>query len=94
MTQLFLREEACISVPTCEVELPSVCYEYVLLPLVNKKLLLSSSLTEYSQTEKDIYREKGESVRCRVATEETDTGTLHGKTQPHSNSQIDRNGLI
>ena len=39
------------------VGFPSVCYEYVLLPLVNKEAASAYSRAEYSQAGRDIERE-------------------------------------
>ena len=58
-----------------DVQFPSVCYEYVLLPLVNREAALVYSRAEYSQTGRDVERE-AESKRCRVAAE----GEGHTKT--------------
>ena len=38
-----------------DVGFHSVCYEYVLLPLVNKEAALAYSRAEYSQAGRDIY---------------------------------------
>ena len=37
-------------------DFPSVCYEYVLLPLVNKEVASAYSRVEHSQTGRDIER--------------------------------------
>ena len=40
----------------CDVEFPSVCYEYVLLTLVNKEAAAAYSKAEYCLTGRDIER--------------------------------------
>ena len=50
-----------------------VCYEYVLLPLVNKEAALAYSRAEYSKAEnpsRDREGKKAESERSHVATQE------------------------
>ena len=42
---------------------PSVCYEYVLSPLVNKEASLAYGIAEYSQAGRDINRESRQSQR-------------------------------
>ena len=42
-----------------DVGCPSVCYKYVLLPLVNKEAALAYSRAEYSQAGRDIERVGG-----------------------------------
>ena len=42
-----------------DVGFPSVCYEFVLLPLVNKEVALVYNRAEYGQTGKDIERVGG-----------------------------------
>ena len=41
--------------------LSSICCDYALLPLVNKEVALAYGRAEYSQAERDIYRESRQS---------------------------------
>ena len=66
--------------------LPSVCYEYVLLPLVNKEFALASGKAEYSKVgnlSRDREGTKAKLDRCHVAAkgERCQNLTL-GKSQP------------
>ena len=76
------------------VEFPSVCCEYVLLPMVSKEAALAYGKAEYSQAgnlNREI--EQTESKRCHVATKGERCWNLTGKPQPHGDTQINRNGL-
>ena len=51
---------------------PSVCYEYILLPLVIKEAVSVNGLVELSQMgnlNRDIERKQVESGKCHVAAE-------------------------
>ena len=72
---------------------PSVCCEYVLLPLVNKETALLYGRAEYNQPGRD-YRESRQSQRDVSLPKDTDVSTLPGKPQPSGNTQNNRNRLI
>ena len=76
-----------------DVAYHSVCYEYALMSLVNKKSALAYGMAEYSQAGK-MYRKWDWSQRdAKLLPKEKDTNwTLTSKT--HGDTQIDRNGLI
>ena len=73
-----------------------VCYEHVLLPLVNKEAVLANGLAEQSQVgnlNRGIERERIDGVRRyqlgAEAEEHAGTlGTLPGKSQPHGNMRL------
>ena len=76
---------------------PSVCYEYVLLPLVNKEAAFGECLIEDSQARRDIYieRESVESERCHVAsTGDRGAENLLVNHEPHDKIKNNRNVFI
>ena len=66
-----------------------MCYEYVLLPLVNNEASLAYGRTEYSR-EGNPGRDKGgkevESERCHIAAEGERCQNIIGKPQPCDNT--------
>ena len=55
---------------------PSVCYEYVLLPLTNEEADLTYGRAEYSQAGRDIERIGEVKTEVICLPKEKDTGTL------------------
>ena len=70
---------------TCDVGFLSVCYEYVLLPLVIKEVKSDriSKVDAVKETPCNCQRRKTPELRI-----------LTSKLQPHSHTQMNRNGLI
>ena len=80
---------------TPDVGFPTVCCEYVLLPLANKEAALAYGSAEYSKVgipSRERRRKKVESGRGHVAAKGERGQNLTGKPQPHGDTQIDRNG--
>ena len=78
---------------------PSVCYEYVLLLLVTKEAVLASGLVKLGGKSKQRYVEKVGRVEetpcnCRRRKMPVTSQNLTSRSQPHGDTQINRNGLI
>ena len=61
------------------MEFPSICYEYVLLPLVNKEAALTYGRAEYNKvgnSSRDRGGKKAESGDAMEQTKEKNEGTL------------------
>ena len=78
-----------------DVGFPSVCWEYVLLPLANKETALAYGSTEYSQVgilSIERRRKKVELGRDHVAAKGERCQNLTSMPQTHGDTQINRNG--
>ena len=79
-----------------DVGFPSGCCEYVLLPLVNKEVVLAYSgrIELGRKTKMNAWRKKAESEKHHVAAEGERSWNLTSRPQPYGDTQINRNGLI
>ena len=76
---------------------PSVCCEYVLLPLVNKEAALTYGRAEYSKAgnpSRDRRGKKVESGDAMLAAKGEGRCNLTGRPQSRGDTQVNRNGLI
>ena len=74
-----------------DVGFPSVWYEYVLLPLVNKESALAYGRIEYSKSgnpSRDRGGKKVESAKCHVAANIERYKKLTGRPYPHGGTEV------
>ena len=82
-----------------DMGLPSVCYEYVLLPLVSKEVVSANGLVKPGRKSEQRYREKVGGVKemsssCCSRKTPASSQNLTIRPQPCGDSQINRNELM